>query len=125
MTLVSTSLADPTGTNALVIAARWVEAALLGTVATTLAVLAVAAVGFLMLTGRLHIRRGTTVLIGCFLLFGASTIVTGLRGVDRRAVEIPHTVPVIAVAPLPLATALPSPPARYDPYAGAAVPTNR
>jgi type IV secretory pathway VirB2 component (pilin) len=44
---------------------------LLGNVATAVAVMAVAAVGFMMLTGRMNWRFGATVIIGCFILFGA------------------------------------------------------
>ena len=51
----------------------------LGNVATTAAVIAVAAVGFMMLTGRLNWRYGITVVIGCFILFGATSIVAGIR----------------------------------------------
>ena len=38
-----------------------------------------AAVGFLMLTGRIEWRRGLTVVIGCFIIFGAVAIVSGIR----------------------------------------------
>jgi type IV secretion system protein VirB2 len=43
------------------------------------AVIAVAVVGFLMLTGRINWRYGATVIVGCFILFGAATIVGGIR----------------------------------------------
>ena len=39
----------------------------------------VAAVGFLMLTGRMDWRRGLTVVVGCFVIFGAVSIVAGIR----------------------------------------------
>jgi type IV secretion system protein VirB2 len=52
---------------------------LLGTVATVAAVIAVAAVGFMMLTGRMNWRHGATVILGCFVLFGAGAIVAGIR----------------------------------------------
>ena len=57
----------------------WLQGTLLGTVATVAAVIAVAAVGFMMLTGRLDWRRGLTVVVGCFIIFGAGAIVAGLR----------------------------------------------
>ena len=41
--------------------------------------IAVAVVGFLMLTGRMDWRRGLTVVIGCFIVFGAVSIVAGIR----------------------------------------------
>ena len=48
-------------------------------VATVVAVIAVASVGFLMLTGRINWRYGATVIIGCFILFGAASIVAGIQ----------------------------------------------
>ena len=41
--------------------------------------IAVAMVGFMMLTGRMNWRFGATVIIGCFILFGAGTIVAGIQ----------------------------------------------
>jgi type IV secretion system protein VirB2 len=70
---------DPAGSSPLIAALDWVQGTLLGTLATTAAVIAVAAVGFLMLTGRLDWRRGLTVVIGCFVIFGAVSIVAGIR----------------------------------------------
>ena len=57
----------------------WMQGTLLGNVATAVAVMAVAAVGFMMLTGRLNWRFGATVIIGCFIIFGAGTIVAGIQ----------------------------------------------
>ena|SRR5437868_11708170 len=70
---------DPAGSSPLVAALNWVQGTLLGNLATTAAVIAVAAVGFMMLTGRIDWRRGLTVVIGCFILFGAVSIVAGIR----------------------------------------------
>jgi type IV secretion system protein VirB2 len=70
---------DPAGSSPLIAALSWVQGTLLGNLATTAAVIAVAAVGFLMLTGRIDWRRGLTVVIGCFILFGAVSIVAGIR----------------------------------------------
>ena len=50
-------------------------------VRAAVAVMAVAAVGFMMLTGRLNWRFGATVIIGVFILFGAASIVAGIQGV--------------------------------------------
>jgi type IV secretion system protein VirB2 len=58
---------------------NWLQGTLLGTVATTVAVIAIAAVGFLMLTGRINWRHGAIVIVGCFILFGAASIVAGIR----------------------------------------------
>ena len=71
--------ADPAGSGAVVSAVRWLEGTLLGTIATVVAVIAVASVGFLMLTGRINWRYGATVIIGCFIIFGAASIVGGIQ----------------------------------------------
>ena len=73
------SLQDPAGSGPLTAAMHWLEGTLLGTVATVVAVIAVASVGFMMLTGRLNWRFGATVILGCFILFGAASIVAGIH----------------------------------------------
>jgi Type IV secretory pathway, VirB2 components (pilins) len=73
------SVADPAGSGVLVGAANWLQGTLLGTVATTVAVIAIAAVGFMMLAGRINWRHGAVVILGCFVLFGAASIVAGIR----------------------------------------------
>ena len=73
------SLADPAGSGVLVSAVRWLEGTLLGTIATVVAVIAVASVGLLMLTGRINWRYGATVVLGLFVVFGAASIVAGIR----------------------------------------------
>ena len=70
---------DPSGSGPIVAALAWMQGTLLGTVATAVAVMAVAAVGFMMLTGRMNWRFGATVIIGCFILFGAASIVAGIQ----------------------------------------------
>lgn len=80
LSYASTSLADsPAGSSVLVTAISWLQDVLLGTVATSIAVIAVAAIGFGMLTGRVNIRHGATVILGCFILFGAASIVAGIQ----------------------------------------------
>ncbi len=71
--------ADPQGSGPIVAALGWLQGTLMGNVATAVAVMAVAAVGFMMLTGRMNWRYGATVIIGCFILFGASAIVSGIQ----------------------------------------------
>jgi type IV secretory pathway VirB2 component (pilin) len=72
---------DPAGSNVILNAVTWLQGTLLGNVATALAVIAVGAVGLMMLTGRIDWRRGATVIIGCFIVFGAAAIVAGIRSV--------------------------------------------
>ena len=110
--------------SSLVLAARWIETALLGTAATLVAIIAVAAVGYMLLTGRVDLRRGATVVIGCFILFGAREIAAALHALAATdaspgAIEsTPSEMPPLARNP-----ATESVPARtYDPYAGASVP---
>ncbi|MCX8477454.1 MAG: TrbC/VirB2 family protein [Sphingomonas sp.] len=78
-TAVAQELADPAGSGVIVSAVRWLEGTLLGTIATVVAVIAVASVGLLMLTGRINWRYGATVILGCFILFGAASIVAGIQ----------------------------------------------
>lgn len=70
---------DPEGSSVIINAVNWLQGTLLGTVATTVAVIAVAVVGFMMLTGRINWRHGAVVILGCFILFGAASIVAGIR----------------------------------------------
>ena len=74
----STAL-DPAGSGAIVSAVDWIQGTLLGNVATSLAVIAVGATGLGMLTGRIDWRRGATVILGCFIVFGAAAIVAGIK----------------------------------------------
>lgn len=71
--------ADPAGSGVVVGAMRWVEGTLLGTAATVVAVIAVAVVGLMMLAGRMNWRHGAVVILGCFILFGATSIVAGIQ----------------------------------------------
>jgi type IV secretion system protein VirB2 len=72
---------DPAGSDVILNAVTWLQGTLLGNVATALAVIAVGATGLLMLTGRIDWRRGATVILGCFIVFGAAAIVAGIRSV--------------------------------------------
>ena len=98
-------------------AAEWLQDFLLGPPATTIAMLAVAWVGLQMLDGRISVRRGVEVILGCFILFSAPTIIAGLWGSTSDVV-----VPQFEPSPLPSPTPSPSKPPPYDPYAGAAMP---
>jgi type IV secretory pathway VirB2 component (pilin) len=115
---ISDSLSDPAGTSPLVAAVQWLEGTVLGTIALTVAILAVASVGFMMLTGRVNLRHGATVIMGCFILFGAPGIVAGMqsamRGADvsEQLAAVPEPPPVV----IPAQARAPS-----DPYAGASL----
>lgn len=117
----------PTGAveaNVFLTAVRWVEAVLMGPLATSLAVVAVASIGLLMLSGRVNVRRGAAVIIGCFILFGAAGIAHGLRGVTTSFAGTPGPQPAPAPPALPVELLSPpanEAPASSDPYAGASI----
>lgn len=116
-------LSEPTGIQPLVLAGRWVEQTLLGTTATVVATIAVSVVGLLLLRGRLPLRRGASVLIGCFVLFGSVTIATGIMNiVGEGGDEMPYSASGTFAASPPVAVATPpAQPQEYDPYAGPSV----
>ncbi len=76
---------SPQGSGPILGAVNWVQGTLLGNVATAAAVIAVAVIGFMMLTGRMNWKHGLTVIVGCFILFGAATIVGGIQMAARSA----------------------------------------
>lgn len=119
ISLRQASLSDPPSASAIAAATDWVGNLLFGPLVTTIAVIAIACIGLAMLSGRIELRRGASVVFGCFLLFGAKGIADGFRA---SATSSPP--PVAAVAPPP--TFVPSSSQLqgadgYDPYAGAAV----
>ena len=116
---MSGSLADPPGSSVIVAAVSWIEGTLLGTVATTIVVIAVASVGFMLFTGRVDYRHGLSVMIGSFILFGATSIMAGLQTLMTGG-ETPE-VPYAAEAPPPVIPPATARPANYDPFAGASV----
>jgi len=114
------SLASPAGSNVIAAAVSWLQATLLGTIATTIAIIAVSAVGLMMLAGRVPVRQGLTVIGGCFILFGAPAIAGGIRS-SLSSGGVP-TAPAPAQLSGPPAAPEPYPLANPDPYAGASVP---
>lgn len=117
------SLADPAGSSSLIAAAGWVQGTLLGSVAVAVATVAVAGAGFMMLAGRIDIRRGIAIVIGVFLLLGSPVIASALFGL---AVGTTASEPSFVESPAPPPPPLPPPPpVNADPYAGASVPSGR
>lgn len=74
---------SPQGSGPIVAAVNWVQGTLLGNIATAVAVIAVAVVGFMMLTGRMNWKHAITVILGTFILFGATVIVAGIQNAAR------------------------------------------
>jgi type IV secretion system protein VirB2 len=108
------------GSDALATAAQWLEGTLLGTVAITISTVAVASVGILTLSGHVDLRRGATVILGCFLLFGAPTIVAGIQSTAWRPDIGEESLAIAAVDPTPpLVVSHPPPP--VDPYSRASL----
>lgn len=102
-------------------AANWLAGVLTGTAGTVIAILAVAGIGLAMLQGRVSVRSGLRVAIGCFILFGAPAIGQELLGLARWSGG--PAVIEVQPAPSPPPIAVPSPPPQSaDPYAGASVP---
>lgn len=116
---IRTSLFEPAGSSSLIAAADWISGTLLGGVAATLCVLAVAFVGFMLLIGRFAVLQSMRVVLGCFIVVGAPVIAAALMGFGE--VNSPVSTPPSAIAeqvPQPRADL---PPADYDPYAGASL----
>lgn len=115
------SFATIQASNAAIPAAvDWAVGALLGSVATGVAVLAVAFLGFGMLFGHLDWRTGARVVLGIFILFGAPMIARELMALARDG-EAAETGKVAAGA-LPQQPAVPKNAPAADPYAGAGLP---
>ena len=116
----------PGATGAVAAAVQWLDGSLLGTAATMVAVIAMASVGFLCLSGRVDLRRGVQVILGCFILFGAPAIASGILHVIGSGSAGPEAAAALPPPPAGLPAAAKAPPAvPYDPYAGAALPSRR
>lgn len=76
-------VSSPQGSGPIAAAVNWVLAVMTGPIAISVGVIAVAFVGFMMLTGRLNWKYGLTVLVGLFIVFGAPAIVAGIQGAAR------------------------------------------
>lgn len=72
-----------------------------------------------MLTGRLPLRDGAQVAVGCFVLLGAPVIAAGFVGGGSEVIETSSTPPPVVA---PIESPRPDlPPANFDPYAGASL----
>ena len=95
----SPSLLESNGGSSLLTAVQWIERVLLGEVAVILAVIAVAVVGLLFLTGRLPWGQAARVVLGCAIVFGAPAITAGLIGSMGQNIASPTSMAHQSYAP--------------------------
>jgi len=116
------SFSSPTYSDpSLVASADWVRDLLTGSLGVTLAMLAIAWVGFGLLQGRIALRDGARIVLGCFILFGAPIIASAFVRF-ARADQTDRLATLVYVAPP--AVSVPAHPPQFDPYAGASVPNH-
>jgi len=112
---VTPNLLDPSSASPFTSSVEWINAVLFGQIALGLCVLAVAFVGAQMLTGRLALRQGIRVVLGCFILLGAPVIAAAFMwstgGESEPLPSPPSSEEFPAREDLP--------PANRDPYSGA------
>lgn len=113
------SLFEAGGGTPMVESARWIEGLVLGEIALVVCIIAVALIGALMLTGRLPLREGARVVVGCFVLMGAPVIAVGFVGGGNGVVKSSALPPLVTVPIERSRSDLP--PAGFDPYAGASL----
>lgn len=118
--VMQTNLFEPDSDAAVTSSINWINSVLFNEIAVVLCVLAVAFLGGLMLLGRLPVRSGLRIIIGCFVLFGAPIIAAGLVGLSQegqnagpQVAQLPESSPRDQL-----------PPSDYNPYAQASVREN-
>jgi len=121
---VNPDLGSPGG-NAVAAAVTWLEATLLGSFATAVAVIVIASFGLLLFLGRIPTRRAIEILFGCFILFGGSSIASGIMSALYGPAQGPAAVAALPPPPPVEAPVQARSTQPYDPYAGAAVPPRR
>ena len=100
--------------------ARWIASLFVGELATILCIIAVAFVGFFMMSGQLAIRRGMVVVLGCFVLLGASVIAGWFMAIGSNRDQL-AAAPRQANVTAEFGGSRNLPAATYDPYAGASL----
>jgi len=121
VTLAPVSLFDKPIQPVLGGASEWVRGLLGGTLATSLCVIAIALLGFLLLAGRLRVPRSVEVVLGCFLLLGAGLVAAQLQRLASSATGAGARGGEEVIMP----TLSPPEPPRsrnYDLHAGASLP---
>lgn len=119
---VQQSLFETGGGTPMVESARWIEGVVLGEIALEVCVIAVAFIGALLLTGRLPLREGMRIVVGCFVLLGAPVIAAGVLEISASPFTAARPTRQTGVQPA-LRPELPR--ASYNPYAQASVRDDR
>ncbi|WP_425505007.1 TrbC/VirB2 family protein [Sphingomonas ginsengisoli (ex An et al. 2013)] len=93
-----------------------------GSLAVTVAVIAVAWIGLMLLTGKMNPRVSARTILGCFIVFGAGGLAAALLSLGSPSQEA--EIAAISPAPVaPITSPIAAPPSKpqtpSDPYAGA------
>lgn len=109
---------EASGSQVLETGANWLVSLMTGSLALGLCVLAIAVIGLLMLGGRLPVRDGLRVVLGCFVLLGAPAIAAAFMTAGQETSQGPGSPD----PPRQLADPREDlPPSAFDPYAGASL----
>lgn len=109
---------ETSGSQPVEAGASWLVSLMTGSAAVGLCVLAVAVIGSLMLGGRLPVRDGVRVVLGCFVLLGAPTIALAFVIAGEEISQASQS-PELRSQPANPREDLP--PSAFDPYAGASL----
>ncbi len=117
----STSLFDSGAIDVFVACAEWIKALLAGTLATSLSIISIACIGFLLLKGRLALDRVAWVLVGAFMIMGAGKLSAGIFAITQSGNGEAPASSMVSPPPAGPPTS-PHEAQAFDPYAGASVP---
>lgn len=107
----------PEPSSSILTAVDWINDLLLGSLATGVCVLAVAAVGAMMLLGRVPFRSGFRVILGCFVLLGAPVLASAFLTAPNHEAPPVDPQPFIESSEARMLGG----PSEFDPYAGASL----
>jgi len=85
--------------NAVAPAVSWLEATMLGSIATAVTGIAVGNFGVLLFLGRVLVRRAIDAVFGAFILFGASSTASGIMRSLNGSAKDPEMVASLAPPP--------------------------
>ena len=111
------SLFDVSGEPVVETAGEWLASLFTGSLALSLCTIAIALVGMGLFVGRVSLRESARIVLGCFVLLGASSIAAGIGQATDHAELGMKEVAMTTLRSPPRDL----PPADYDPYAGASL----